>query len=247
MNRRDPDTPDTPLPPACRATVDRLQQVLDGELEASALEADPHPAACPACRGRIAAARLILSALAHPAPVALPPGMTDAIVSAVAENRYARIRRRSYAVSVGVLAALAASVALVVWLTSQPPQQPQMWLPQGPSVANGAPELAPAPREVPARPQLRIGEELAKAGSALRDTTNPITEPAAAGSDVIVKLTDALTRPMTPMAELDPTPTALAELPEAARTGLAPVTNTLEKGFTRLIHDVSLVTFKPKS
>src|SRR5262245_36996490 len=104
---------DLPVPPVCRPTVDRLQLVLDGALPAAALDADAHATACPACRARIAAARLVLSALAAPGGFPIPSGLTDGILSAVREDCYARIRRRSYAVAVGVAVALAASLLLV--------------------------------------------------------------------------------------------------------------------------------------
>src|SRR5262249_3431789 len=106
-----------PVPPSCRATVDRLQLVLDGELPAAALDADPHLPACPACRARLAATRLVLSALATPGEIPIPSGMADGILSAVREERFARIRRRSYAWAGGLALAIAASLLLVAWFT----------------------------------------------------------------------------------------------------------------------------------
>src|SRR6266487_449127 len=99
-----------PLSPTCGPTVERLQLVLDGELPAAAPDADPHPAACAACRERIAAARLMLSAIALPVELSVPSGLTDSILAAVREDRFARIRRRSYAVAGGLGVSLAAAV-----------------------------------------------------------------------------------------------------------------------------------------
>jgi hypothetical protein len=230
------------VPPACRATVDRLQLVLDGELGQAVLDADPHPAACAACRDRIAAARLMLSVLAvPPEPIPLPTGMTDAILTAVRSDRAARIRRRTYAIAVAACVAFVVSVALLARLTSSPPQPIVPVDPRVSDVANGRPEPAPEPRPV------RIGDELAKAGEALRGTSKPLTEPAAAAPELFAKLTDVLSRPALPAEDFEPARRSLAELPEAARLGLEPVTGTAQKAFARLLHDVSGVSAKPKS
>ena len=64
MTQPDNNT-DVTVQAACVPTVERLQLTLDGELPASALESDPHLAACATCRQRIAAARLVLSPAAR--------------------------------------------------------------------------------------------------------------------------------------------------------------------------------------
>jgi hypothetical protein len=236
-----------PVPPACRPFTDRLQRALDGEPDPAALEADPHPAACPACRERVAAARLLLSVLAAPAPVAPPAGLADAIVAAVNDDRYARIRRRSYAVSVGVVVALAASVMLVAWHVgpSGRPARPEP-VPFAPDTARGRPEPAPEPREVAPRP-VRIGDEFARMGDALRGAPKPIADPAALAPDVVARLTAALTPPAPDADPFAPARAALGELPDAARAGLEPVAATAQKAFSRLLRDVGAVGAKPKS
>lgn len=235
---------DTPLAPVCRATVERLQLVLDGELPSAALDADPHPAACAACRERIAAARLVLSVLAAPAETAVPPGMTDAILSAVREDRFARIRRRSFAVAGGIAVAIAASVILLNWFTSP---APELFVPApAPPMVHRQP--APNPPEAPEPRPVRIGDEFSKLGQALRGTSKPITEPVGAAPEVLVKLTDTLTRPVAPAPEFEPARKSLAELPDAARAGLEPITGTAQKAFSRLLRDVgSVQVSKPKS
>jgi hypothetical protein len=229
-----PDPAGDPLPPACRATADRLNRVLDGEWEATSLDADRHPAACAACRERVAAARLILSVLATPEPVAAPPGLTDRIVSAVRADRRSRARRRVLAFAGGLAAA--AAVVLAVWLgrpTDAPPVAPDV-------AVNVPPAVAPKPQPAP----VRIGEGLSKFGQALRDTPVGLPDPADAGR-VFATLTDALTRPMAPA---DGAPgSALADLPDAARAGLEPVTGTAQKALARLLRDVGGVNPKPKS
>lgn len=231
------DDCDNPVSPACLPTVDRLQLVLDGELNAAALHADPHSVVCAACRDRIAAARLLLSTLATPPePVALPAERTDAILSAVRDDRQTRLRRRTYAVAVAACVALVAPVLLMKWL--QPaPSPPEDDLPRISEVANVPP--APEPRPV------RIGDELSKAGQALRGSSKPLTEPAAAAPGLLAKLTGTLTRPALPATQFDPG--SLGELSEAARVGLEPVTGTAQKAFARLMRDVSGVSTKPKS
>jgi hypothetical protein len=255
MTARTPDFPDLPdgrddrVRPECRATVDRLHLVMDGDLEAAALDADPHPSVCAACRDRIAAARLVLSVLAAPEPVVLPAGMTDRIVAVVCadhaagkEQRFRRIRRRSFAGAVGALATLAA--AWLLW-PGEPPQ-PVTLLPN-PVVPNG-PAVAPPPRAVVADAKpLRLGDELSKAGVALLETPKVITEPAAAAPDVFAKLTDALTKPMAPVPDEPAGRSALAELPDVAMTGLEPLRGTAQKAFARLMRDVGTVSVKPKS
>src|SRR5690348_13093029 len=143
------DTADDLVPPVCRPTVARLQSVLDGELEAAAIDADPHPAACAACRQRIAGARMVLEVLATPEPAPVPAGLTDRILGAVQDDRYARLRRRSYAGAVAVIAALAASVLLVGWLTRNP-GEPIVFARVATEIAKStAPAVAPEPRPAP--------------------------------------------------------------------------------------------------
>jgi len=242
MTDRNPNTP-APLAPACGPTMERLQLVLDGELPAAALDTDPHPVLCSACLARIAAARLMQSALAAPAEVSVPSGLTDSILAAVRENRFTRIRRRSYAVAAGLAASLAASVLLMGWINSQSHQPPIQPLPRiSLDVARDQPQppTAPEPRPV------RLGDEISRVGQALMDTSKPITEPASGAPRVLSMIAESLTPPMGPMAEFEPARTALADLPDAARTGLEPVTLTTQKAFARLLRDMGGVQVSPK-
>jgi hypothetical protein len=232
------------VPPACEPTVERLQRVLDGDLSPDALDADPHPAVCPTCRDRIRAARLVLTALAEPAdPFQLPHGLTDAILLGVrADRRKAARRRVLFAVS-GL--AVAAAVVLAVWWSGGPrpvdsSDQPGMAkTPPTPT----APEFAPEPRPI------RINDEIAKAGGALRDSSRTITEPATSGPKVFASVTNALTKfPVNSVvADLEPARRSLAEIPVAAKTGLEPVTDSAQRALHRLLRDVGAVSpGKPK-
>ncbi len=248
MTPIDPFDPVTLVPPVCQATVKRLQGILDGELPADALDADPHPAACAACRERVAAARLMISVLGlatEPAPI--PSGLTERILDAVQADhaeRRVRTRRRVFAFTGGL--AIAAAVVIAVYLNWPTKTQPNNPAPP-PDLANshpsGTPEIAPEPHEAP-QPRIRIGDELEKASLALREAPKTITEPAIAAPRLIAKVGDALSFP-APVPEMDPPRAALADIPDAARTGLEPVTNTAQKAFARLLHDVG--GMKPKS
>jgi hypothetical protein len=231
-----------PVPPACEPTVERLQRVLDGELTADALDADAHPAVCPVCRDRIRAARLLLTALYEPADTFhAPVGLTEAILAGVRADRRRVVRRR---VAVGGLA-VAAAVVLAFWWSGGdrpggPPRQPGMVKTATPP----APELAPAPRPI------RINDQIAKAGEALRDSSRTITAPAASGPKVFAPFTNALTKfPVNPaVADLEPARRSLVEIPVAAKTGLEPVTDSAQKALNRLLKDVVAVSpGKPKS
>src|SRR5688572_3089611 len=108
-----PDLPDL-VPPACGPTLACLQAVLDGEHSAETLDADPHALACPTCRERIRAARLVLAAFAAPeVRVPLPSGLTSSILAGVRTDRAVRLRRRAFAGSLAVAAAVLVAVFLL--------------------------------------------------------------------------------------------------------------------------------------
>lgn len=228
-----------PILPACQATVDRMQLVLDGELLAAVLDAESHTLDCAACRERIAAARLLLSVFTVPAESSFPSGMTNGILSAVREDRYARIRRRSYSLAAGIGAALVASLMLIAWFNKTSPQPEVPFLPRPlPDMSHVAPEPRP----------VRIGDEFSKVGQAILGTSKPIMEPVVAAPQMFTKLTDTLTLPAAPAGEFELARRSITDLPDAARTGLEPVTGTAQKAFSRLMRDFSAVQVnKPKS
>jgi hypothetical protein len=231
------------VPPACEPTVERLQHVLDGVLLAEALDADPHAASCPVCRDRIRAARLLLTALAESAdPFPVPVGLTDAVLSGVRAGRR-RIARQRAVFAAGGLAVAAAVVVAVWWFGGPRPVEP-----------TGQPDVVriqPVPPDPPpARQPIRINDQIVRAGEALRDSSRTITDPATSGPKVFASFTNALTRlPVTTVVgDLEPARRSLAEIPEAAKAGLAPVTESAQKAFNRLLKDVGSVSpGKPKS
>lgn len=238
MTERNSDS--TPLAPACAATIERLQLVLDGQLEAVTLDADPHPASCAACRERIATARLLLNVLASPTGLPCPARMTDSILAAVREDRLARRRRRAYVVGGSTILATAALLILIASSggpTQRPPVEHQD--PNTPEQVRREPSVAPGPHPV------RLGDEFSKVGQALMDTSKPITEPVARAPGVLALISDSFARPQQPIVGFDSAASALAELPDAARAGLEPVTSTTQKAFSRLIHDMGVVQVSP--
>lgn len=223
------------ISPACGPTLERVQAVLDRIHPASILAADAHPAACPACRGRVHAAELILNSFAEPREVRVPASLTNAILAGVRADRQMRSRRRAFAFVGGFAAA--AAVVFAVWFNQAKPVE----------VAIGVP-VQPILKLQPAAP-MRVNEELAKAGEALRESTRTITEPAASAPRVFAALTDSLLKaPAAPVGiDLGPAGRSLSEIPDAARSGLEPVTGTAQKAFNRLLRDVTSMQPKTKS
>ena len=249
------ETPDDePVPPECRATVARIQGALDGA--ADTLAADPHTTACPACRERVAAARVLLSVLAVPSePTAVPPGFADRVVKAMWADKHNRTRRGVYkAIGYFALAAAVLFAAFAILESSrQPTWRPRPDLPALPQAK--LPDIAPAPREkeqpppAPEQRPIRFNDAVANTSQAIMDTPKPFAESVAVAPKVLDVLSSPFklpAPPADPMATaLEPARKSLAELPVAARAGLEPVTGTAEKAFARFLRDVGSV--KPNS
>ncbi len=238
MTARDDFEPEPPVPPACRPTVDAVQRLLDGDGPPAAFAADPHLQACRDCSERVRAALLLRSAFAEGAvrPKA-PPRATAAIVAAVALDRRTRIVRRrwSYAVC-GMAVAACFTVAIGPWAT--PTRTVQLPAP-----------VSPAKVETPTPPPARIDATLADAGDALENIGRRIAEPTAAAPRVFAPLADALaaTPPANPFAaDFAPAAEALADLPDAARSGLEPVTDSAYHAFAYL-RDMGTPAAAPKN
>lgn len=233
------DTADL-TPPACGPTLARLQAALDGDGPLDPLDADPHALGCPVCRERIRAARVLLAALAAPTvPATLPPAFTNSILAAVRADRRARSRRQVFALAGGLAAAAAVLVAVFALTRGKPDAPESAQRPPAPVVVPN-PEPAPAPAPEP-RP-VRLGDELAKAGEALRGTSKPITDPAAAAPKVLATLAGGwLTAPAVPAPTLKDAGKSLADIRSAAADGLEPVTGSVTKAFARLKKDVESV------
>lgn len=243
-----------PVAPQCRATVERVQLVLDGAAAADLVENDPHATVCAACRDRLRAVRVLLSALALPGePVAAPAGFAERALLAVAADRRAQARGRVYKAAAAVLA-LAAAVLVGVWFIAKPAAQnevvvaspqPQPAPEVAPEKRDQAPNAPPAPEPRP----IRVADALANTGQAILDVPNPLADSVAAAPKVFGALSDSFKLP-PPAADpmggaLEPARRSLADLPDAARVGLEPVTGTAEKALARFLRDVESV--KPNS
>ncbi|MDY3560212.1 hypothetical protein R5W23_001437 [Gemmata sp. JC673] len=233
--------------PECRATVEAVQSLLDGD-GPDALDSDPHAGACAACRERIRAARVLLAVFAVPsAPPRVPAGFADRVMNRLQVAERPQRRAPSRRVSrTAARFALAAAVLIAAFVVANRFPKPGAVVPN--EVAEQPkPELAPQPRASVTVPHpIRINDEVAKAGQALRDTPKPFTESVAAAPKLFEAFATALGQPVEPMGDvLEPARKSLAELPDAARTGLEPVTGTAQKAFDRLLRDVAAM--KPKS
>jgi hypothetical protein len=226
------------IAPGCGPTLERIQSVLDRIHSASILAADPHLESCPACRERVGAARQVLAAFAEPRRVPVSPNLTETILAGVKRDRIARTRRRGLlmagsfaaaAIAVIVLGALGPLSRYANREVAEPESLPRV--------------AAPAPHP------LRVNDELAKAGEALRESSHAITDPAASAPRVLAALTDTLLKspPERTAVDFGPAGKSLAEIPDAARAGLEPVAGTAQKAFNRLLHDVTALQPKVKS
>lgn len=217
---------DIPIPPECGPTVERIQSVLDRIHGASILSTDVHAASCEACRARVRAALGMLELFADPVPVR--PNFAESVLIEVAHDRRVRFRRKVAAVFGGF--AMAAAVGLALWLNQ----------PKDASVAR----QEPAP--VPVAP-IRVNEEFARSTEAIRESTRAIAESAEAAPRLVASLTDTLFKaPMAPVSyDLGPAGQSIADIPDAAKSGLEPVGNTAQKAFNRLLRDVTAM--KPKT
>ena len=250
----DPFADTDPPAPECRAAVAHIQRLLDGETAPDTLDADPHVGVCAVCRARLRAARVLLSVFATPEPVAVPAGFADRTVKAMWDDRHTRTRQGVYKAAAWL--ALAAAVVFAAFAILRPsPKQEMVLHNELPRLETTTPpEVAPEPRaKTPPAPNprpIRIGDEFAKAGQAFRDAPKPLTDSVAVAPKLFDAFTGTFTMPPTPapmgMGEaLEPARKSIADLPDAARTGLEPVTGTTQKAFDRLLRDVALV--KPKS
>ena len=238
-----------PLSPDCRQVIDRLQSVLDGELPATALEVDPHATACRTCRERIAAGKLVWNSLRTAQESSLfRAALTGQIVMAIHTDRQRqrrnRVRRRLFAGGLAIAAML-----LIVIRSGWPVGSNQTASVQKQPTDSTLAKEPQAPAPVAAQPvqqPLRLADELSKAEQAFVNSSRPITDPARAAPQVIEKIADYFSSPDPSGPRVEFGQTALLELPEAARSGLQPVTETTQKAIARFFHDVSAIQTTPK-
>lgn len=233
-----------PIAPECRATVERIQNALDGT---EPLPADGHAEACAACRERVRAARVLLAVLAQPPePEPVPAEFTARVMNDVWGTWHARRRNRvRQALATVALAAsvLIAVAAVIVWRMpkpSKPDPRDMVYLKE--------PAPRPEPAAEPEKP-IRVADAIASTGQAIREAPNPLADSVAVAPKLFDAVTGSFKLPESkadPMGQaLEPARKSLDALPVAARAGLEPVTGTAEKAFNRFLRDVGSV--KPNS
>jgi hypothetical protein len=119
----------------------------------------------------------------------------------------------------------------------------------GPDIVPGGPLFVPDHAHVAPEPRpVRLGDEFSKVGQAILGTSRPITEPVGQAPRMLTQLSNSFSRPAAPAGEFEQARKSLIDLPDAARSGLEPVTGTAQKAFTRLMRDIGAVQVnKPKS
>jgi hypothetical protein len=243
------------IPSSCRHAMDQLQRVFDGELQATILDTDAHAVTCEVCRKRIKMAQLLIRSLAVPRnTLKIVPKMTEVLVESLLSDftsqRRLRFRRRAFAVAASVT--VAAGVLLTVWLWRDDNSDRH----DDPGKAEVAKEdrtpehnvdpLSQQSEPDPSHQTVRLDEEFSKAEQAFLDTSRPITEPVAVAPQVLAKLTDAFTPPTEAVPEFEAARMSIVALPDVAKTGLEPVTDTTQKAFARLLRDMGVVQLAQK-
>jgi hypothetical protein len=240
MSTNPPRTDD--LPAACAAFERLVNRVLDGDAPAAELASDPHASVCPFCRAERVGALFLIDGLKQ-TPVPVPPAGFAARATRAVIREHRRRTAVRWAVRTGA-GALAASLVLA-WLAS--PRSPlsdrgafARWWPGAATNPATAPNPAPDPdamarREPPETIQSQIGE----AGSAVVALTRKATDDTLAPARNLFA-SSAPRVPPKPTAGDPPDP--LADMPQAAKAGLEPLTNAAKRAVNLFVRDVGGAT-----
>ncbi len=231
MTAHDPTDDDTDLPAACRPTADRLNRALDGDGSLSAVAADPHAVACPACRERVRLAALVFDALSDGTPVVLPFGFAERTVKAVLADR----SRRRFTGYVG--AGLATAAAVLVAVFTAPRRAPEV-VESGPPTTHTITTEPTPPVNPPAT------DDLVKAGEVLRELTRRTAETTAAAPRAFAPLVDVIDVPaVSPMelltADIDAVGRTLGEIHGTAAAGFEPVADGTLRAVTHVYEQLA--------
>jgi hypothetical protein len=178
-----------------------------------------HASACGDCR-RYATAAKLLDDLTHAPKPEPSAGFTNRVVVAALRERRTRTYRRA---GVG----LAVAAGLVAAVVSARPQA-------GPPPAQAGPEFA----EV--QPAVRVETRLADAGTALLAMTRRTADETVGPARSLMPTFDAPNFPPTVPPEAGSAVEALAEMPQAARAGFEPVTNSARRAVALFLRDTGL-------
>jgi hypothetical protein len=207
----------------CERCDEWLQDLLDGG-EPDALQAD-HIASCPACAELYESAlslRKRLSLLAPPSP---PRDLSGRVVSAVLFDRKRRTRRQQ----VARVAALAASVLLVLSITDSFPTSRKL-----PSKSEEASVVNDTPISSP--------RQMAKdAGSAVADVTTRKVSEALGSTSWLWQAAPMGSLPSMDDASvsLEQSARPLSEAGKGVSAGLEPVTDSARRAFALFVRDLT--------
>jgi len=229
-------TANPPQATDCAAFEAVVQHVLDRELGADSLEG-PHPVACAECRRLAAAAKVLACGLDRMRPPPqVEPARGDRL--AAAAFRDYRFRRRVVWAGRAAGVALAASVLVAVAAFG--------------SRTGGSkePEVArtlPSHRPQPAPPPERVGDRVADATSALASITRKATDRTLTPPRNLIPPPESVSLPDTELAAtVEPAAESLASMPQAAKSGIEPMTTGAKRAVNLFLRDTGL-TAKPKS
>jgi hypothetical protein len=218
------------------AAYDRLVNVvLDGEAAVSELFANTHPTGCQPCREIRDAAILLINGLKQTPSAKPQPDFVDKVTrSAARDYQKRRIIRWSGRVASGAIAA----GILIIWLSSPSALQPTQNDVAG-SVSKKLPEPLPVLNpEMIVRdksPADSLQERLGEAGSALIALSRKATDETLTPARNLLPAPTPRVLPMQTSVEL---PEPLTELPQAAKAGLEPLTNTAKRAVNLFLRDV---------
>lgn len=217
---------------SCPAFAELVDAVLDRTAPSELLD-HSHGQSCPSCRSLSLAARTILGGAQTPS---VPNGLTQRIVTAALIDRKARQRRTSRLQMVAVVAMLLVGlVTFAVLRTGDSELQTNVATIESNPIATPLAEVA----KLESKP-LRLEESVSEASNALVAMTDDLTAPGLFSSR---SFNVPATLPQWTPAE---TSNSLVNLPNAASTGIEPVTSSTRRALNLFIRDTGLSN-DPKS
>jgi hypothetical protein len=214
----------------CAAFVSRVHAVLDRELGLDALD-DDHLTGCRECRELATAARTLF-ALPY-SNFTSSTGLTERITIAVQRDYFKRRARRRLGVFAIVASLLAGLMSLYYW--SRTPETLEVVnTPSTPAVVSDAPPP-------------RMTDQFAEAGSAVVSITLRARERTVTPTRTFIPSPETLAIPTTgSLPGMTPATESLAGMPEAARSGIEPITDKTRRAVNLFLRDVGIGS-TPKS
>lgn len=235
--------------PSCALTLDRIQHWLDGECNNILDESLTHRHHCRLCQDRLAAAQALREyqqSELQKNTQGLPPSLTSAWAAEIQKDRKRRRRLRR-----GIFAiATSAVAASLLWAIS-------LGLTDREGSTSNNHSLSPlAPTETVKTHQAeipRLDAALAEADRAIQDWRRQLSFPSVADLSITPTIEEFLPAPdkMSAAPDWNSARASLAELPDAAWSGIQPLAEQTTKVFARILQDLPSVSVdevsKPKS